>query len=217
MKCQTVFHSSAPSIWCLFHPESWGLQWWSWLWNTSPHWYPSAGMGAFRMVFWVVFACNYQLLVPFPMPKDGVDKDSGMVLWNIAFPPFPLVCFAEEFVSIWYTGMLPAIFCLQNRCSKKSFSSAAVPALGLAEPTAPPCVATGLRPPLLRGALSISKPVTTRFGGCWWWWGCFCVGWILEWTCSAWLLVGSTVWRWKALDSYLLSCAASLLASWCLR
>lgn len=82
MKCQTVFHSSAPSIWCLFHPESWGLQWWSWLWNTSPHWYPSAGMGAFRMVFWAVFAWNYQLSVPFPMPKGGVDKDSGMVLWT---------------------------------------------------------------------------------------------------------------------------------------
>lgn len=106
--------------------------------------------------------------------------------------------------------MLPAVFRLQNRCSKSSFSWAAVPALGLAEPTAPPCVATGLRPPLLCGALSIGKPVTTRFGGCWWWWGCFCVGWILEWTCSAWFLVGSTVWRWKALDSYLLSCAASL-------
>lgn len=95
----------------------------------------------------------------------------------------------------------------------KSFSPAqfSAPALGWMDTSAPPCV-------VLHSPVEPCQSVSSY----WVWWvlrrgGHFSVGLVLEWTCSAWLLVGSAVWRWKALDSYLLSCAASLLASWCLR
>lgn len=62
-------------------------------------------------------------------------------------------------------GKLPAIFHLQNHRSEKSFSSAVMAALGQTESTAPLCMAIRLSLPLPCGALSVSKPVTTRFDG----------------------------------------------------
>lgn len=157
-----------------------------------------------------MFAWNCPLWMPFPMPEDGVDKDSGMLLWNC--------CFSSSSF-----GVLQRIVCI-HLLLRKAASNLVWRTIAARRVSAQHTTCVGIDgcqcstlcgPSLL---LSVSEPVSCYLV----WWvlrvgGHFSVALILEWTCSAWLLVGSAVWRWKALDSRRLSCAASLLVSWCLQ
>lgn len=126
-----------------------------WPGNISPLCYPipRADMGMFETVFWVMIAWNHPFSAPFPVPKDGVDKDGGTVA------SFEVLFFL---IFLW--------------CASRN----SLHAVCSVSPSTSSCMAIGLRSSPLLWSLLTRDPGVTRFSTCWWWWGCFPIGWMVE-------------------------------------